>query len=130
VNTQHKALHAAVCQAVALLNRSPEVASCAEGREAHTILRQALVDYADAYMDQRASDSEREAVARRHRSRPLRREWRGLTDEEIYEAEDSAGRSFRHHRMSIRGQMITPADGFNWHFAHAIDAKLKELNHE
>lgn len=72
MTTQHKTLHAAVCQAVDLLNRSPEVASCAEGRKAHTILRQALVDYADAHMDQQASDSEREAVARRHRSRPLR----------------------------------------------------------
>lgn len=41
------ALHAAVCQAVALLNRSPEVARCAEGREAHNLLRQALADYAD-----------------------------------------------------------------------------------
>ena len=33
-----------MCQAVALLNRAPEVARCAEGREAHTILRQALVE--------------------------------------------------------------------------------------
>jgi hypothetical protein len=66
-----QALHAAVCQAVTLLNRSPAVAGCAEGREAHLILRQALVDYADAYMDQPASDSERETVARKHRSRPL-----------------------------------------------------------
>ena len=66
-------LHWAVCQAVALMNRSRGVAGCAEGREAHTILRQALVDYADSYMDQPASDSEREAVARKHRSRPLRK---------------------------------------------------------
>ena len=44
-----KKLHEAVCQAVALLNRSPEVAMCAEWREAHSLLRQALVDVADAY---------------------------------------------------------------------------------
>lgn len=60
-------LHAAVCQAVALLNRAPEVARCAEGREAHTLLRQALVDYAEAYMDEPAPEHERAAVARKHR---------------------------------------------------------------
>lgn len=49
------ALHTAVCQAVALLNRSPEVALCAEGREAHTILRQALADYAEAHIGQPAA---------------------------------------------------------------------------
>ncbi len=41
-------LHVAMCQAVALLNRSPAVASCSEAREAHTILRQALIDHANA----------------------------------------------------------------------------------
>lgn len=41
------ALHIAVCQAVALLNRAPEVMRCVEGREASYILRQALADYAD-----------------------------------------------------------------------------------
>lgn len=46
-----EALHVAVCQAVALLNRAPEVARCAEGREARDLLRLALADYADAYMD-------------------------------------------------------------------------------
>jgi len=42
-----KNLHEAVCQAVALLNRAPEVAQCAEAREAHSLLRKALVDLAD-----------------------------------------------------------------------------------
>ena len=46
-----KKLHEAVCQAVELLNRAPEVSRCAEWREAHNLLRQALVDVADAYMD-------------------------------------------------------------------------------
>ena len=64
---ERDALHAAVCQAVALLNRSPGTASCPEGREAHTILRQSLVAHADAYMDQPVTEAEREAVARKHR---------------------------------------------------------------
>jgi hypothetical protein len=51
VRPADEALHAAVCQAVALLNRSPEVVRIAEGREAHQILRLALADYADGYMN-------------------------------------------------------------------------------
>ncbi len=61
-----EALHVAVCQAVALLNRAPEVARCSEGREARDLLRQALADYADAYMDQPVTEHERAAVARKH----------------------------------------------------------------
>ena len=61
-----EALHVAVCQAVTLLNRAPEVARCAEGREARDLLRQALVDYADAYMEQPATEQERAAVAAKH----------------------------------------------------------------
>lgn len=60
-------LHAAVCQAVALLNCAPEVARCAQGQEAHTLLRQALVDYANAYMEQPAPDHQRAKIARKHR---------------------------------------------------------------
>lgn len=59
-------LHAAVCQAVALLNRAPEVARCAEGREARDLLRQALVDYADAFMDEPVTETERARIARKH----------------------------------------------------------------
>jgi len=58
-----KKLHEAVCQAVALLNRAPELARSTEGREAHNLLRQALVDFADAYMDEPVTESERAAVA-------------------------------------------------------------------
>ena len=65
-----EALHAAVCQAVALLNRAPEVARCAEGREARDLLRQALVDYADAYMDEPVTERERSAVAAKHQRKP------------------------------------------------------------
>lgn len=63
-----EALHLAVCQAVALLNRAPEVARCAEGREARDLLRQALVNYADAYMDEPVT--ERAVVAAKHQRKP------------------------------------------------------------
>lgn len=62
------AMHTAVCQAVALLNVAPEVVRCKEGREARDILRQALADYADAFMDQPVTSAERESVARKHRA--------------------------------------------------------------
>ena len=60
-------MQAAACQAVALLNQAPEVARCAEGREARDILRRALAAYADDYMEQPVTDDEREAIARKHR---------------------------------------------------------------
>ena len=65
-----EALHVAVCQAVALLNRAPEVARCTEGREARDLLRQALVNYADAYMDAPVTERERAAVAAKHQRKP------------------------------------------------------------
>ncbi len=65
-NTTESALHTAVCQAVSLLNVAPEVARCKEGREARDILRQALANYADAFMDEPAPEAERVAVARKH----------------------------------------------------------------
>ena len=70
VRPASEALHVAVCQAVALLNRAPEVARCAEGREARDLLRQALVDYADSYMDEPATERERAAVAHKHQRKP------------------------------------------------------------
>ena len=65
-----KKLHEAVCQAVALLNRAPELERSTEGREAHNMLRQALVDVADAYMDAPVTESERAAVAAKHQRKP------------------------------------------------------------
>lgn len=62
-------LHTAVCQAVALLNVSPLLARCESGSKAHQILRQALVDYADAYMDQPATKDEVRAISRLHARR-------------------------------------------------------------
>ncbi len=57
-----------------------------------------------------------------------RREWVGLTDEEIWEAERIATIRHQRHKYSIRGQQITPADNPQWHHAKAIEAKLKEKN--
>jgi hypothetical protein len=58
------------------------------------------------------------------------REWVGLTDEEIDEAERLAHIRHQKHRYSIRGQQITPADDPQWHYARAIEAKLKEKHHD
>lgn len=43
-------LHTAMCQAVALLNVTPEIARSETGRRAHDILREALVKHADEYI--------------------------------------------------------------------------------
>ena len=66
-----ESLYVAVCQAVTLLNCAPEVARCAEGREARDLLRQALVEYANTYyMDEPAPEHERAAVAAKHQRPP------------------------------------------------------------
>lgn len=61
-------LHAAVCQAVAIMNMSLDIARSPDGREARDILRQALIDYANDFMDQPVTEKERELIARRHRT--------------------------------------------------------------
>lgn len=48
---QAEALHTAMCQAVALLNVCPDIAMLNERRAAHAILRQTLIDYADAMQE-------------------------------------------------------------------------------
>lgn len=60
-------LHLAVCNAVHIMNMSPDIARSEEGRKARDILRQALIDYADSYMNQPVTANEREAIARKHR---------------------------------------------------------------
>ncbi len=65
-----EALHVAVCDAVSLLNCCPEIGRLAFARDAHTILREALVAYADAYMDAPVSERERAAVAAKHQREP------------------------------------------------------------
>jgi len=57
-----------------------------------------------------------------------KREWVGLTDEEVYECEQLAAIQYQRHKYSVHGQIITPADGLEWHFAGVIEAKLKEKN--
>jgi hypothetical protein len=57
-----------------------------------------------------------------------KREWVGLTDEEIWEVERLATISYQRHKHSIRGQQVTSADNPQWHYARAIEAKLKEKN--
>ena len=59
---------------------------------------------------------------------PQKREWQGLTDEEIYECEKVGAIHYQRHKCSVRGQQLTPADDPQWHFAGAIEAKLKEKN--
>jgi hypothetical protein len=54
--------------------------------------------------------------------------WVGLTDAEIDECEGLANIRYRKHTASVRGQQLSPADGFLWHCAKAIEAKLKEKN--
>lgn len=48
-----------------------------------------------------------------------------LTEEQIYECEDAAGKSYRRHKYSVRGQQITPADNPNWHIARAVEAEVR-----
>lgn len=60
-------LHTAICQAVNILNLAPELAAHESGRDVRAILRKALVDYADAFMDQPVTESERGIVAAKHR---------------------------------------------------------------
>lgn len=64
---REQSLHLSVCNAVQVMNMSPDIARSEDGRKARDILRQALIDYADSYMDQPVSESERESVAKKHR---------------------------------------------------------------
>jgi len=51
-----------------------------------------------------------------------------LTDEDLIECERLADIRHRKHMGSIRGQQLSSADQFLWHYARAIEAKLKERN--
>jgi hypothetical protein len=59
-------LHVAVCQAVGLMNGALVFAQSEEGQQVRNILRTALTEYADAYMDQPVTESERAAMIRGH----------------------------------------------------------------
>ena len=43
-----------------------------------------------------------------------------LTDEQIYDAYETASKNHRKHQSSIRGQQLVSADSFEWHFARAV----------
>ncbi len=59
-------LHAAICQAVGVLNIAPDVARISEGRQVSQILRGALSEYAEDFMDEPAPESERAAIHKGH----------------------------------------------------------------
>ena len=59
---------------------------------------------------------------------PPQRTWVGLTDEEIVDAYDVARVSFKRSQQGIRGQQLTSRDSPDWHYAKALEAKLKEKN--
>jgi hypothetical protein len=59
---------------------------------------------------------------------PPKREWVGLTDEEINEAQDTSAVEFRKNKYQIRGQMVMPGDSPDWWFARVIERFLKEKN--
>lgn len=42
-----------------------------------------------------------------------------VTDELIDQIESAAKASFQRHQRSIRGQIMTPADNYDWHLLHA-----------
>lgn len=48
-----------------------------------------------------------------------------LRDAEIDECDEAARTSFRQYKSKVRGQQITPQDGFEWHFARAIESAVR-----
>ena len=94
-------------------------------REAMKLALDMLNEIADdVYCDQKLE----EVITALRQALETEREWVGLTDEEIDECERLATIRHQRHKYSARGQLITPADGLEWHFAGAIEAKLKEKN--
>ena len=49
-----------------------------------------------------------------------------LTEQEIERAEDAARHSYRHHMSSVRGQLITQLDSYDYHLIKAIEAAVIE----
>ena len=78
------------------------------------------------YMD--AMSAEKGAKATPLYTAPPRREWRGLTEEEIADAQDAAAIHFRESRHGVRGQQLMPSDSPDWWLARAIEQALKEKN--
>jgi len=60
-------LHAAICSAVEILNTAPSVIATREGRQIRDLLRQALADHADEFMDKQTWERERAFIMKRRR---------------------------------------------------------------
>jgi len=86
--------------------------------------------YADMGHKGLAFEEQRSAYNTPLYTAPPQRTWVGLTDEDLIECERLADIRHRKHMGSIRGQQLSPADQFLWHYAHAIEAKLRSKNHE
>jgi hypothetical protein len=59
---------------------------------------------------------------------PVERQWVDLTDDEIDEAYEQAGKELRRWQSSVHGQTVTPADFLENTFARAVVAAFKEKN--
>ena len=89
---------------------------------------QLALDALELYQSKSSVQMFDDAVKALRQALETEREWVWLTDEEIDECERLATIRHQRHKYSARGQLITPADGLEWHFAGAIEAKLKEKN--
>ena len=49
-----------------------------------------------------------------------------LTKQEIERAEDAARHSYRHHMSSVRGQLITQLDSYDYHLIKAVESAVIE----
>jgi hypothetical protein len=61
-------------------------------------------------------------------SKPPKKQWVGLTDEEIETCTIKAERDYHRYRSSLGGQMLDQRDDLDWWVSRAIEAKLKEKN--
>jgi len=59
---------------------------------------------------------------------PPSREWKSLTDDEIDQCIDAAGRSYHRHKSTAGGQQLSPADAFDSHLAWAVQQALRAKN--
>lgn len=59
---------------------------------------------------------------------PPSREWQSLTDDEIDQCIDAAGRSYHRHKRTAGGQQLSPADAFDSHLAWAVQQALRAKN--
>ena len=106
-----------------------------EGLNIHAAIKQALaapvqepVKTGDTLFRQFMSDADKAGITHWPNPPAAQRQWAGLTDDELDEAETEGGKSYKRWASRIRGQMLMPQDGLQWHVSRAIEAKLKEKN--